>query len=184
MVFDRPLPACMRHRAGFWAKCLFGASLRCFKATSGFQLSWKCQCWPNWSSSKSDCIDVVCKTNGGFCNTPWSGRQLGVLITSHLPETKEESRNATMGLIRYKQLSAGGWSPQVIILLTCIAALHQKGLLRCKHCCKHRAKVCHKAKVKPGAITLVQLSFFYWLCYSINSGVMQPWMEPGWLSPA
>lgn len=38
-------------------------------------------------------------------------------------------------------------------------------------------------KIKPFAITQVELSSFYWLCYSICSRGMQLWMEPRWLSP-
>lgn len=38
-------------------------------------------------------------------------------------------------------------------------------------------------KIKPFAITQVELGSFYWLCYSISSRGMQLRMEPRWLSP-
>lgn len=47
----------------------------------------------------------------------------------------------------------------------------------------HRAKSLLRDKIKPFAIAQVELSSFYWFCYSISSRGMQLWMEPRWLSP-
>lgn len=107
--FDRPLSVCRRHSVSFWAKHLFGASLKCFKATLGFQLSWRCQCWINWSSPKSDCIYVTCKTNRELLQYLAAKQADGV--PDYIPSARlqdGEGRDVSRTVLRCQRLAAGG----------------------------------------------------------------------------
>lgn len=118
------------------------------------------------------------KATGSCSNTSLPGRQTGSLIVSHLPGTRMEraemSPEPSCSAMDILLVGVPGTSPP-----TRVAALWQQRPPSSCWCC-HRAK---KDKIKPFAITQVELSSFYWLCCSISSRGMQLWMEARWLSP-
>lgn len=133
--FDRPLSVCMRRRASFWAKHLFGASLRCFKATLVFQLSWRCQCCINWSSPKVWSHLRCLQNQQGAAPTPRSqaGRRGPWLcpicqIPGQRGQTCQWSRPSLPATLCR-------WVSQVTNLPTGMAALHWQGLQssRCRY---------------------------------------------------
>jgi len=79
----------------------------------------------------------------------------GVLITSHLPGA--EDKEVPMELLCHQQPFSSEWSPQGPTFppgpLFCINQIYQADIAAAEH----RAKVCHKGEIKPGAITLVLL---------------------------
>lgn len=101
---------------------------------------------------------VPTKATGSCSNTSWPGRQTGSLIVSHLPDTRMEraemSSEPSCSASNVLLVAVPGASPP-----TGVAASWSKGHQAAAT--DHSAKSLKRDKIKPFAITQVELSSFY-----------------------